>query len=485
MHERIYMDRRPKARAATASVALGNGRVSPTQPATRHMETDAGRIKLLDSIDLNEATLAAMTPDQAAEFARAYPGLRIREEVILYPLRFGIAKMIKKASKPTSFKTLRSLLLECIDGATGAPIVNADVVIVLNRKKGIGIKDLRTDSNGRLTVPLPAGATSIDAVICAPLSEHWPGEVSDVPVAASGTTQCRVVLERISDSHRDSLDGMVAPSKPADGKGVRVAIIDAGVAVAPSLNIVQGLNTTGEEAADDWGDNGSGHGTHVAGIVSRIAPAAQLYVYRVFEKDAEGASEFAISRAIRRAVEDNCDLINLSLGQDTEPISVSREVRRARALGAVCIAATGNDYMAAVNYPARSGAVVSVSAAGVLDSWPVGARTGVNVASNPKPVGDRFFAAFSNIGPEVDFIGPGVGIISFVGKEARGVMDGTSMACPAVTGLIARLLARRKTLLESDRDRQRSDDIIREANMLATPIDFGRDFEGAGLIDVP
>jgi subtilisin len=62
-------------------------------------------------------------------------------------------------------------------------------------------------------------------------------------------------------------------------------------------------------------------------------------------------------------------------------------------------------------------------------------------------------------------------------------MDGTSMACPAVAGLMARLLSRTPEILSSERNQQRSDDIIKLANSHAVPIGFGPRYEGAGLID--
>lgn len=62
-------------------------------------------------------------------------------------------------------------------------------------------------------------------------------------------------------------------------------------------------------------------------------------------------------------------------------------------------------------------------------------------------------------------------------------MDGTSMACPAVAGLIARLLSATPELLSAERNQQRSDDIIKMANSHAVPIGFGPEYEGAGLID--
>lgn len=485
MHKRLYGRGGLEILSHPLSEILGadHDEAPPTRPRGRIMQTEVGRIRLLDSLDLNEASLVAMTPDQAFDLARLYPGLRIRPELFLYPLRYGLPNIVRQLSNPASFRSRRALSLRCVDSVTGAPVEGADVIIVLNARKGVGIADIRTDADGRIHTALPAAQSVIEAVICSPLSGYWPAQLTDVAVLDSAETEVTLALVPITDGFRDAVDRMVAPARAQDGRGVRVAVIDTGVSPAQGINVTRGLNTTGTEPADDWVDNGSGHGTHVAGIVSRIAPAAEIHAYRVFEKDAGGASEFAIARAIRQAVEDGCDLINLSLGQSSEPISISREVRRARAMGVVCIAAAGNDYMSPVSYPARSGVVMAVTAAGVLDAWPEGAMTGRSIAEKPAPVGDAFFASFSNIGPEVDFIGPGVGIISWVSERAKGVMDGTSMACPAVAGLFARLLSGQPEVLNMDRDQQRSDDIIRMANAKARPIGFGKEYEGAGLIE--
>lgn len=482
MHRQLF--RKAGAKLAS-SVAHGTGQGSQpaTRPRLRLMQTEAGRIRLIDSIGENEASLVSMTPAQAHELQMAYPGLRIRRELKLYPLRFGQTNIIRKQAKPSAFRSAKQLVLRCVNAATGRPVPAASVVVVLDQRRGFGISDAETADDGTYRTPLPAGQTQIDAVICQPLAGYWPGGATDIPVIPDGTTELTLKLSPIKNGFEDGLARMLAAAKPVDGRGVKVAIIDTGVDPAKGLKLERGLNTTGTEPADEWYDNGTGHGTHVAGIVARLAPDAALHSYRVFEKGDGGASEFAIARAIRQAVEDGCDIINMSLGQPSEPISISREVRRARAMGVVCIAATGNDYMAPVSYPARSGVVVAVSAGGVLDSWPEGAITARNVADDPAPVKDRFFARFSNIGPEVDFIGPGVGIISWVSKDSKGVMDGTSMACPAVAGLFARLLSREPAMLSAERNQQRSDDIIRMANSKAVPVGFGPEYEGAGLID--
>jgi subtilisin len=92
----------------------------------------------------------------------------------------------------------------------------------------------------------------------------------------------------------------------------------------------------------------------------------------------------------------------------------------------------------------------------------------------------NFVADFSNVGPEIDLIGPGVGIVSTV-PGGYAPMSGTSMACPAVTGAAAVLLSNRRDLLSLSRDQGRSDALAQALFEAARPLGFDLDFEGHGL----
>jgi hypothetical protein len=50
---------------------------------------------------------------------------------------------------------------------------------------------------------------------------------------------------------------------------------------------------------------------------------------------------------------------------------------------------------------------------------------------------DTFAISFSNFGSDVDVIAPGVDILSTLPGNRYGLSDGTSMASPAVAGLLA------------------------------------------------
>jgi subtilisin len=134
-----------------------------------------------------------------------------------------------------------------------------------------------------------------------------------------------------------------------------------------------------------------------------------------------------------------------------------------------------------VSYPARYAQAVAVSAFGRKGTFPAGAAQALTIQ---KPYGtDRknFVANFSNVGSEVALTGPGVGIVSTY-PDGYAAMDGTSMACPAITGALARLLARQTRILGMARDQKRSDAIIHLALKAAEELGFGATFEGAGLL---
>ena len=111
-----------------------------------------------------------------------------------------------------------------------------------------------------------------------------------------------------------------SPFSGLDGAGVRIAVIDSGVHAAhdhidearllPGVSISpDGSMLSGETATRDQ----LGHGTAVTAAIQEKAPRAEIAPVQVF-RDGLRTSAAAIMTAIRWSVEQEVNLINLSLG---------------------------------------------------------------------------------------------------------------------------------------------------------------------------
>src|SRR5690606_22077516 len=184
-------------------------------------------------------------------------------------------------------------------------------------------------------------------------------------------------------------------------------------------------------------DAQAGHGTFVAGVVLRHAPAARLLARRVIGGDGVG-DELDVIRALEwLAQRRRADVVNVSLGChtfDDRPSPLLTRAISALGRGTVVVACAGNAGGDRPFWPAAMDAVVGV---GALDG------------------GER--ASFSNHGPWVDACAEGVDVtstfVSFDGTrpavdgiepdafEGYAVWSGTSFATPVVAGRIAGLAA--------------------------------------------
>ena len=260
---------------------------------------------------------------------------------------------------------------------------------------------------------------------------------ADFPVHAQATP----VLQQI---RADSVHRL----HQVTGRNVVVAVVDSGIdyrhrdlggGLGINFKVLGGYDFVNKDTdpLDDYG-----HGTHVAGIIAAqgtitgVAPDARLFAYKVLDSDGRGSASTVIA-AIERAVDpdqnpatdDGADVINLSLGGFGHPLDpLSRACTNAVAMGAVCVAAAGNDGNFEMPYsPAGADAVITT---GSVDR------------------GDRL-AGYSTKGPSAllavkpDLVAPGESIVSTAVGGGSRVMSGTSMSCGMVSGVAALILERR------------------------------------------
>ncbi|MGQ0539182.1 MAG: subtilisin-like serine protease QhpE [Gemmatimonadaceae bacterium] len=126
------------------------------------------------------------------------------------------------------------------------------------------------------------------------------------------------------------------------GRGVRVAVVDSGIAAGhPHVGrVAGGVCLAGALALrDDTGDR-IGHGTAVAAAIRDKAPEADLLAVKVFDNALQTSAD-VLARAIRWSADAGARLVNLSLGTPNEKHSelLRAGVAYAAARGALVVAA--------------------------------------------------------------------------------------------------------------------------------------------------
>ncbi len=436
-------------------------------------------VKVLDSIHSNGAKLVTLSDQALMRLKREHPGLRVVPEVFYAPARAPRPPIHTGAQAFSARAVMVQPVVKVVLAGSGKPVRGVEVIAFSDfdaRKGAQGTTNVR----GEVSLELPGSVRTLQRVYLYPRHTAWPVLLTDWPISR-GTIE----LPAIDLDFTDSRVKAYPTRMPADGVGVTVGVIDTGIGPHEALKVAGGMNTVTGEDPDDWSDADI-HGSHVAGIIGGhgcgyfgVAPGVTLRAYRVFGKNAEGASSFAIAKAIDRAVADGCDLLNLSLGGGPDDPTTSEAIKAARAKGVVCIIAAGNDG-GPVAWPARHPLVLAVSALGFKGAWPAGAMQSQTVRP-PLGKAQSYIADFSNTGPEIDLAGPGVGIISCIPRNRFGVMDGTSMACPGVTGAVARRLAADATVMKMPRNADRADAIVKLALEAARDMGLPPYAQGSGL----
>ncbi len=234
------------------------------------------------------------------------------------------------------------------------------------------------------------------------------------------------------------------------GRGVIVALLDTGVAYEnygifhqiPDLSETEFVPGYDFVNFDSHANDDNGHGSHVAGIVAQstnnaygaagLAFKAKVMPVKVLDEYGIG-NAFSIAAGIRWAADHGAKVINLSLATSGRSQTVEDAISYAKNRKKVTIvAASGNDGVDRISYPAAYSSVISVG------------------ATNKKKVR----ASYSQYGKGLDLVAPGgdrtAGILQQTismdpvdtARHSFYYMWGTSVAAPHVAAAAAILISK-------------------------------------------
>jgi subtilisin len=236
--------------------------------------------------------------------------------------------------------------------------------------------------------------------------------VETIPWGVTRVKAAKTDMEAIPTKHR--------------GDGVKVGVIDTGidynhVDLKPNIKggacFVNGLT--------DFIDQ-QGHGTHVSGTIAAtetssagvtgVAPQVWLYGLRVFGPTGQ-ASNADILEAVEWARINKMHVTNNSYGNYMFSQTEADAFKALYDTGCNIVAAAGNEAIKndKGHYPSNYPNVISISAFNDQDQM----------------------ADFSNGGPNIKFGAPGVAIQSTWLNNTQNTINGTSMSCPHVVGIVS------------------------------------------------
>ncbi|MDD3474370.1 MAG: S8 family serine peptidase [Candidatus Dojkabacteria bacterium] len=232
------------------------------------------------------------------------------------------------------------------------------------------------------------------------------------------------------------------------GSGIKVCILDTGIDYNHEdlknnykfgRNFVDGSNNPFD---------GYGHGTHVAGTIAAednsvgvigVAPEADLIIGKVLDNNGSGSYDWIVA-GIQWAIDNNAQIISMSFGGGTYSQALKDICDAAKNAGIVLVAAAGNSdgngTQNTIGYPAKYDSVIAVASTDVNDNR----------------------SSFSSTGQELWVAAPGSNVLSTVPKgtcplcnpSGYNTLNGTSMATPHVSGMVALMLKANPTLSPND-----------------------------------
>jgi hypothetical protein len=449
-----------------------------------------------------ETIVVAQMPPEVADQLRQHPGLVVEPDQPLTYAQPAPSVLVGRDPGVAVPYGMGFTVGLTVLGEGGTPLEGAEVYLYGRWWPVQGT----TNARGRVQLTLSGESPgAIRALYVKPRADYWSLWITQPALdpAQENTVFLTPLTQTFSNFPHQQLLGWGQKAMKVDqlpphyrGQGVKIAVIDSGIATSHQdlRQQVKGGYDTLTQSDATWSQDTLAHGTHTAGIIAGnldnaigirgIAPDVAIYAYKIFP---EGRFSNLID-ALNLCIEQQIDVVNLSLGSEQRSELVEQKIQEAKRLGVACIVAAGNSG-GPVQYPATSPHVLAVAAIGKQGEFPPESyhSTQVLVGNGNVLTHDGFFSArFTCFGPEVGVCAPGVAILSAVPPDNFAVWDGTSMAAPHVTGLAALVLAHHPDFQGpyKARNAQRVERLLQIVKQSAQPLHLGdANRVGAGLPD--
>lgn len=217
-------------------------------------------------------------------------------------------------------------------------------------------------------------------------------------------------------------------NKDIKGNNVKIAILDTGIAIENrDLSLIKGVNFSGSDRESFNDDNG--HGTKITGIIAAkennynllgIAPNSELYIAKVADEHGNVNYEDLV-KGINWAVEQNVDLINISLEFWSDNLNLRKAIKNASNEGIIIVSSSGNikyEGDTDLSYPGSYPEVINV---GMLNTD-----------------GEVYSEEFKK--KQVDVFAPGEDIFSLYFNNKMTLDTGVSFSTAYVSGYAALLI---------------------------------------------
>lgn len=249
----------------------------------------------------------------------------------------------------------------------------------------------------------------------------------------------------------------------SDEASVKIALLDSGVSFDPDIELAERITVNQENQMENpLFDDTTGHGTAMAGVIAAkdngegitgVNPNAQLYSVKILNCNNQTTLSQVVA-GIYYAIDQNCDIINMSFGTRVDSEILHQAVIDAYNQGILLIAAAGNKAGNPVEYPAAYDEVMAVG--------------GINT------MGHKMTDTCD--GREIDILAPGSQVITTGLYGGYLVAEGTSIAAAQVSGAASLIWSK---------DKSKTADFVRRLLETTAQMNVGNNGASeAGLVDV-